>query len=266
MLSFPLAMPDCEPEVSRGSSLASFFLIGDNEISKEWRGSMFRILVVEDDKNLQKLMEAVLKQNGYQVLSASDGEEALDLLDRYHVDLMISDIMMPEMDGYELTDSLRKADYQLPILMVTAKESMEDKKQGFMVGTDDYMVKPIDMDEMLLRVAALLRRARIMNEHRITVGKTILDYDTLSVRREGEQVTLPNKEFSLLFKLLSYPRQIFTRQQLMDEIWGLEVESDERTVDVHIKRLRERFSNWPDFDILTVRGLGYKAEKRENEV
>ncbi|SDY73244.1 response regulator transcription factor [Tindallia californiensis] len=227
---------------------------------------MFRVLVVEDDKNLQKLMEAVLKQNGYQVLSASDGEEALDLLDRHHVDLMISDIMMPEMDGYELTDSLRKADYQLPILMVTAKESMEDKKQGFMAGTDDYMVKPIDMDEMLLRVAALLRRARIMNEHRITVGKTILDYDTLSVKREGEQVTLPNKEFSLLFKLLSYPRQIFTRQQLMDEIWGLEVESDERTVDVHIKRLRERFSNWPDFDILTVRGLGYKAEKRENEV
>ncbi|RQD69467.1 MAG: DNA-binding response regulator [Tindallia sp. MSAO_Bac2] len=224
---------------------------------------MFRILVVEDDKNLQKLMEAVLKQNGYQVLSAANGEEALGMLDQHHVDLMISDIMMPEMDGYELTDSLRKADYQLPILMVTAKESMEDKKKGFMSGTDDYMVKPIDMDEMLLRVAALLRRARIMNEHRITVGKTVLDYDTLTVTRNGQQVTLPNKEFSLLFKLLSYPRQIFTRQQLMDEIWGLEAESDERTVDVHIKRLRERFSEWPDFEIVTVRGLGYKAEKQE---
>ncbi len=225
---------------------------------------MFRILVVEDDKNLQKLMEAVLKQNGYQVLCAANGEEALELLDQHHIDLMISDIMMPEMDGYELTDSLRKADYQLPILMVTAKESMEDKKKGFMSGTDDYMVKPIDMDEMLLRVAALLRRARIMNEHRITVAKTVLDYDTLTVTRNGQQVTLPNKEFSLLFKLLSYPRQIFTRQQLMDEIWGLEAESDERTVDVHIKRLRERFSEWTDFEIVTVRGLGYKAEKREN--
>lgn len=224
---------------------------------------MFRILVVEDDKNLQRLMEAVLKQNGYQVLCAANGEEALELMDHHHIDLMISDIMMPEMDGYELTDSLRRADYQLPILMVTAKESMEDKKRGFMSGTDDYMVKPIDMDEMLLRVAALLRRARIMNEHRITIGKTVLDYDTLTVSRNGQQMTLPNKEFSLLFKLLSYPRQIFTRQQLMDEIWGLEAESDERTVDVHVKRLRERFSEWPDFQILTVRGLGYKAEKQE---
>jgi len=225
---------------------------------------MFRILVVEDDKNLQRLMEAVLKQNGYQVLCAANGEEALELLDHQHIDLMISDIMMPEMDGYELTDSLRRADYQLPILMVTAKESMEDKKRGFLSGTDDYMVKPIDMDEMLLRVVALLRRARIMNEHRITVGKTVLDYDTLTVSRNGQQLTLPNKEFSLLFKLLSYPRQIFTRQQLMDEIWGLEAESDERTVDVHVKRLRERLSEWPDFEIITVRGLGYKAEKQEN--
>jgi len=225
---------------------------------------MFRILVVEDDKNLQILMTTVLKQQGYDVLCARNGEDALDLLDTHHVDLLISDIMMPEMNGYELTESLRQADYQLPILMVTARDSLADKKQGFLAGTDDYMVKPIDMDEMVLRVAALLRRARIMNEHRLTVGDTVLDYDTLTVSRPGQQQELPKKEFYLLFKLLSYPRQIFTRQQLMDEIWGLEAESDERTVDVHIKRLRERFANWPHFEIITVRGLGYKVEKRED--
>lgn len=224
---------------------------------------MFRILVVEDDKNMQILMTTVLQQQGYNVLCARNGEEALGLLDTHHVDLLISDIMMPEMNGYELTESLRQADYQLPILMVTARDSLADKKQGFLAGTDDYMVKPIDMDEMVLRVAALLRRARIMNEHRLIVGDTVLDYDTLTVSRPGQQHELPKKEFYLLFKLLSYPRQIFTRQQLMDEIWGFEAESDERTVDVHIKRLRERFSHCPDFQILTVRGLGYKAEKQE---
>ena len=227
--------------------------------------TMFNILVVEDDKNLQRLMETVLKQNGYMVFCASNGLSALEVLDKNHIDLMISDIMMPDMDGYELTDSLRKSDYQLPILMVTAKESMEDKKRGFMCGTDDYMVKPVDMDELILRVSALLRRARIMNEHRIFIGKTVLDYDTLTVSREDINLTLPQKEFLLLFKLLNYPRQIFTRQQLMNEIWGLDAESDERTVDVHIKRLRERFSDWPDFEIITVRGLGYKAEKLENK-
>ncbi|SMP43217.1 response regulator transcription factor [Anoxynatronum buryatiense] len=223
---------------------------------------MFTILVAEDDKNLQKLMAAVLKQNGYEVLCARDGREALDLLDTNHVDLIISDIMMPEMNGYELTSSLRRADYQLPILMVTAKDTLDDKKKGFSSGTDDYMVKPIDMDEMMLRVAALLRRSRIMNEHRLTIGAVTLEYDTLTVSRENESETLPKKEFYLLFKLLSYPRQIFTRQQLMDEIWGLDAESDERTVDVHIKRLRERFSHYPEFELVTVRGLGYKAEKR----
>lgn len=224
---------------------------------------MFNILVVEDDKNLQRLMETVLKQNGYKVFSASNGNDALDAIDKNHIDLMISDVMMPEMDGYELTDALRKSNYEIPILMVTAKESMEDKKRGFLSGTDDYMVKPVDMDEMLLRVSALLRRSKIINEHRVTIGKTVLDYDSLTVTRDNLSLTLPQKEFMLLFKLLNYPRQIFTRQQLMDEIWGLDAESDERTVDVHIRRLRERFSEWPDFEIVTVRGLGYKAEKLE---
>lgn len=224
---------------------------------------MFNILVVEDDKNLQRLMETVLKQNGYKVFSASNGNDALDIIDKNHIDLIISDIMMPEMDGYELTDALRKSNLQIPILMVTAKESMEDKKRGFLSGADDYMVKPVDMDEMLLRVSALLRRSKIINEHRVTIGKTILDYDSLTVSRDSLSLTLPQKEFMLLFKLINYPKQIFTRQQLMDEIWGLDAESDERTVDVHIRRLRERFNEWPDFEIITVRGLGYKAEKLE---
>ncbi|MCW3490661.1 response regulator transcription factor [Dethiobacter alkaliphilus] len=223
---------------------------------------MFDILVVEDDRSLQKLMTAVLKQNGYNVLLAGDGQQALETLDTSHVDLIICDIMMPNMDGYALTETLRQSDNNLPILMVTAKETFDDKKRGFLVGTDDYMVKPVDMDEMVLRVAALLRRSRIISERRLTIGDVELDYDALTVRKNGKAIILPKKEFYLLFKLLSYPKQIFTRQQLMDEIWGMDAEADERTVDVHIKRLREKFADFPEFEIITVRGLGYKAEKQ----
>lgn len=222
---------------------------------------MVDILVVEDDKNLRKLMMVVLKNNGYNVLTANDGEQALELFETNHVDLIISDIMMPKMDGYELTDELRNAGYNMPILMVTAKETFEDKKKGFSVGTDDYMVKPIDIDEMILRVSALLRRSRIVNEHRLTIGEVVLDYDELTVTKNTNSIILPKKEFYLLYKLLSYPKQIFTRHQLMDEIWGMEAETDERTVDVHIKRLREKLSNFTEFEIVTIRGLGYKAEK-----
>lgn len=223
---------------------------------------MFTVLVVEDDKNLQKLMTAVLKHHGYRVMTATDGEQALSVLGSCHVDLIISDIMMPNMDGYTLTETLRKSDMNLPILMITAKETFDDKKKGFLVGTDDYMVKPVDMDEMILRVAALLRRSRIVNEHRLTVGDVTLNYDTLTVTYKETTLILPKKEFFLLFKLLSYPRQIFTRRQLMDEIWGMDAEADERTVDVHIKRLREKFADIPEFEIITVRGLGYKVEKK----
>lgn len=223
---------------------------------------MLNILVVEDDKNLRKLMTAVLLKNNYNVLTAEDGVKALEIMESTHVDLLISDIMMPNMDGYELTNLLREANYNLPILMVTAKETLDDKKKGFLVGTDDYMVKPIDMDEMLLRVGALLRRSRIMNENRLEINGVVLDYNALTVTRNGESILLPKKEFYLLFKLLSYPKQIFTRSQLMDKIWGMESEAEERTVDVHIKRLREKFADFPEFDIVTVRGLGYKAEKR----
>jgi DNA-binding response OmpR family regulator len=223
---------------------------------------MFNILIVEDDKNLRRLIGTVLKQNGFNVFSANDGEQALEILESTKADLIICDIMMPNMDGYELTSSLRDAGYNMPILMITAKDTMEDKRKGFISGTDDYMVKPINIDEMLLRINALLRRSKISTEHRLEVGDVVLDYDTLSVQSANETIILPKKEFMLLFKLMSYPKKIFTRQQLMDEIWGLDTETDERTVDVHIKRLREKLSDIKEFEILTVRGLGYKAEKK----
>ena len=223
---------------------------------------MFHILVVEDNPNARKLMEAVLKQNGYEPLLAADGIEALDVLDNKHVDLIVLDVMMPRMDGYEFTETLRSSGCDLPILMVTAKEKPADKRKGFIIGTDDYMVKPVDEEEMILRIAALLRRSKIVNEHRLTIGSTVLDYDALSVRTAEGVSELPKTEFLLLFKLLSYSNKIFTRRQLMDEIWDMDSDTDERTVDVHINRLRDRFRNNPDFDIVTVRGLGYKAVKR----
>ncbi|MBP3410872.1 MAG: response regulator transcription factor [Clostridia bacterium] len=223
---------------------------------------MFHILVVEDNDNTRKLMQAVLSQNGYEPILARDGVEALEILDRKHVDLIVLDIMMPRMDGYEFTETLRASGCDLPILMVTAKEKPADKHKGFQIGTDDYMVKPVDEEEMILRIAALLRRSRIVNEHRLEIGNTVLDYDSLTVEWGGRTLELPKKEFMLLFKLLSYQNKIFTRRQLMDEIWDMDSESDERTVDVHINRLRDHFRGNLDFEIVTVRGLGYKAVKR----
>lgn len=220
---------------------------------------MFHIMVVEDDNNTRKLMEAVLSQNGYEVILAKDGIDALEKMENHHVDLIVLDVMMPRMDGYELSDTLRKGNCNLPILMVTAKETPADKKKGFIVGTDDYMVKPVDEEEMLLRIAALLRRSKIVNEHKLIVGKTVLDYDSLTVSQDGNVQELPNKEFMLIYKLLSYPNKIFTRRSLMDEIWDMNSDTDERTVDVHINRLRDRFKENQDFEIMTVRGLGYKA-------
>ena len=206
-------------------------------------------------------MEAVLKEHGYHPILACDGLEALKLLDTHHVDLVILDIMMPGMDGYEFTRQLRATDYTLPILMVTAKQLPEDKRKGFIVGTDDYMTKPVDEEEMILRIRALLRRAQIVNERRITIADVCLDYDSLTVSRGDESQTLPRKEFYLLYKLLSYPGKIFTRIQLMDEIWGMESQSDDNTINVHINRLRKRFEDYPEFSIETIRGLGYKAVK-----
>lgn len=224
---------------------------------------MFNIMVVEDNDNTRKLMEAVLLENGYKPILARDGLEALDILDKQHIDLIVLDIMMPNMNGYELTKELREAKFNLPILMVTAKESPSDKKQGFIFGTDDYMVKPVDEEEMILRIAALLRRSKIASEHKLVFGETELNYDELTVKQKGKIELLPQKEFMLLFKLLSYPNKIFTRRQLMDEIWGMDSDTDGRTVDVHINRLREKFKDTEDFQIITVRGLGYKAVKAE---
>ena len=222
---------------------------------------MVNILVVEDDKHTRKLLETILKREGYSVLKAEDGIKAMEVLDNHHVDLIILDIMMPNMDGYEFAQELREADCMIPILMATAKQLPEDKKRGFIVGTDDYMTKPIDTEEMLLRIKALLRRSQIASARKLTVGKVVLDYDTLTVTRENEKQTLPPKEFYLLYKLLSYPDRIFTRIQLMDEIWGMETESSDTTVNVHINRLRKRFDSYPEFEIISVRGLGYKAVK-----
>lgn len=224
---------------------------------------MFQILVVEDDKNTRKLMEAVLKAHGFQSVVAGNGLEALDCLDRNHIDLILLDIMMPDMDGYELTRQLRASNYNLPILMLTAKQLPEDKRRGFIVGTDDYMTKPVDEEEMILRIKALLRRARIADDRKITIGDVTLDYDSLTVSRKDAQQTLPRKEFYLLYKLLSYPGKIFTRMQLMDEIWGMESRSDDNTINVHINRLRKRFEDYPEFSIETIRGLGYKAVKHQ---
>ena len=228
---------------------------------------MARILVVEDDLNSRKLMCAVLKQSGFKALPADDGIEALALLEREHVDLVLVDIMMPRMDGFELTRQLRSAWPELPILMVTARQEQRDKRQGFALGIDDYLVKPVDEEELVWRIKALLRRARIASDRRLRVGDVTLDLDALTVSRNGgrggesriERVALPQKEFLLLFKLLSYPDIIFTRMQLMDEIWGVESETDGHSLNVHISRLRDRFRDWPEFEITTVRGLGYRG-------
>lgn len=222
---------------------------------------MFQILVVDDDKNTRMLFKAVLEAANYSVLTVQDGVEALAIMDDHHVDLVVLDVMMPNMDGYAFTRTLRESNDNLPILMVSAKQLPEDKKQGFLVGTDDYMTKPIDEEEMLLRIKALLRRARIASERRIVVGDVVLDYDSLTVTRKGQTQELPQKEFLLLYKLLSYPGKIFTRIQLMDEIWGADSETGWETVTVHIGRLRKRFEGWPEFEIVSVRGLGYKAVK-----
>ena len=223
---------------------------------------MFHILVVDDDKNTRLFLTALLEDAGYTVTAAVNGVDALEKMDRAHVDLVVLDIMMPHMDGYEFTRLIRESDTNLPILMVSAKQLPADKHKGFAAGTDDYITKPIDDEEMLYRIKALLRRAKIATERRITVGQVVLDYDSMTVTRGEIRQELPQKEFLLLYKLLSYPGKIFTRIQLMDEIWGADSETGWETVTVHIGRLRRRFEGWEEFQIESVRGLGYKAVKK----
>ena len=223
---------------------------------------MVRILVVDDDKNTRRLLKAVLEAENYTVLTAAGANEALEIMDREYVDLIVLDVMMPNMNGYEFTETLRDGKSTLPILMISAKQLPEDKKKGFLAGTDDYMTKPIDEEEMLLRIRALLRRTKIADERRIVIGDVVLDYDSLTVTKNGEVTELPQKEFLLLYKLLSYPGRIFTCIQLMDEIWGADSETGWETVTVHIGRLRRRFADYEEFKIESVRGLGYRAVKK----
>lgn len=223
---------------------------------------MFKILVVDDNHHTRKLMQAVLEAENYTVFTAENGEDALEVMDCQHVDLVLLDIMMPKMDGYEFTKELRNAYNELPILMVSAKQLSADRKQGFLLGIDDYMTKPVDEEEMILRIKALLRRAKIATERQIIIGTIVIDYDSLSVSKNNETQVLPQKEFQLLYKLLSYPGKIFTRIQLMDEIWGVDSNTGWETVTVHIGRLRKRFEDWPEFELESVRGLGYRAVKK----
>lgn len=222
---------------------------------------MFKILVVEDDKSQARLMKAILSHAGYEVHLAHNGTIALEVLDQVHIDLIVLDVMMPEMNGYEFTETIRKGGNMIPILMLTAKQLTADKIKGFQAGTDDYMTKPADEEELLWRIKALLRRSKEASEHILKIGEVTLDSDAFTVTRGDDKQTLPKKEFQLLYRLLSTPDYIFTRLQLMDEIWGMDSESVDTTVNVHITRLRKRFGSYPEFDIVAIRGVGYKAVK-----
>ncbi|MGL4623467.1 MAG: response regulator transcription factor [Culicoidibacterales bacterium] len=223
---------------------------------------MFHILVVEDERDIRQMIGEYLRTNGYHVFEASNGDEALRMMEAQHIDLLITDIMMPKINGYTLTKDLRAAGYELPILMITAKETIDDKETGFQSGTDDYMVKPIILRELALRVQALLKRAKIAAEKQITLKHSYFNLDSFTACINGETIAIPKKEFLVLFRLLTQPGKIFTRQQLLDEIWGFDNESGEGTVNVHISRLRERLSACQDFDIVTVKGLGIKVVLR----
>lgn len=220
---------------------------------------MATILVVEDDKNTRLLTTARLKPH-YNVVAACDGEEALDIFYSQHIDLIVADIMMPNMDGYELVRTLREYKQDVPIIMLTAKQTFEAKKQGFSTGTDDYMTKPVNYEELLWRIEALLRRAKINTDKQIALGAVTVNAENYTVSRGEETITLPKKEFELLYKLLSYPDMIFTKDQLLEDIWGYDTDSDENTIKTHISRLRGKFDGWDEFSIITIRGLGYKAE------
>lgn len=226
---------------------------------------MFNILVVDDHANIRRLYEYTLEKNGYKPYSAGDGKQALQVLESTHIDLIILDLMMPEMDGHTFLKTIRESGCDIPVLIITAMDSHENVVKGFTLGTDDFMSKPVDEAEMLLRIKALLRRAKIAEEQRLTVGSTELIYDSFTVVHNGQSIVLPKKEFQILFKLLSFPNKTFTRANIMEEFWEMDSDSEARTVDVHINRLRERFKDNEDFSIVTVRGLGYKAVKKEAE-
>jgi len=223
---------------------------------------VFKILVIEDDADLQNLFCKTLQRSNYMAYGADNAQEAFDILENEYIDLIISDVMMPGINGFEFVRQLRESGSELPVLIITAKGDITDKQQGFMAGADDYMVKPIDLNEMIFRVNALLRRAKSVSEKKLVFGGTSLEYNSWTVTDENGTQILPQKEFQLLYKLLSYPGQIFTRQQILDDVWGISDYVDSHTLDVHISRLRERFKNNPDFEIVTIRGLGYRVMKK----
>ncbi|MBO5285462.1 MAG: response regulator transcription factor [Clostridia bacterium] len=223
---------------------------------------MINVLVVEDNQDIREMFCQALSDNGYNTFPAEDGLKAFDVLEKQIIDIALVDIMMPNMDGYEFTKHLRREGETIPVLMITAKDDYDSLQKGFLTGADDYMVKPVNIKEMLIRVSALLRRAKINSEKKVTIGSTVLDYESMTVSSNGQDMVLPLKEFNLLFKLLSYPNKIFTRQQIMDGIWGMDSDTDDRTINTHINRLREKFASNPDFEIITIRGLGYKAVKK----
>ena len=223
---------------------------------------MFKVLVIDDDKNTRFYLKEILELKKFEVMCAIDGEHAFRILENNQFDLIVVDIMMPNIDGYEFTKELRKTNSELPILMISAKQLTEDRKKGFLAGIDDYMTKPLDSEELILHIDALLRRAKINLSRKIIIGDVVLDYDSYTVTRGEECIELPNKEFLLLYKLLSYPEKIFTRIQLMDEIWGMDCDTGWETVTVHIGRLRKKFENWNEFEIKSIKGLGYKAVKK----
>lgn len=220
---------------------------------------MVTILIAEDDPHVRYLLGETLRTAGFRTIEAADGAQALACFDEQHIDLLITDVMMPQVSGIELVHALRQAGYDLPILMLTVLDTFADKEAGFVTGVDDYLVKPVDLDEWLLRIHALLRRSKIVATQELVVKTLTLRMRDATVVTPDGELTLPQKEFQLLYRLLSQPKQIFTRQQLMDEIWGYDVESDSRTVDVHVKRLRDKFNQYEVFTIETVWGLGYKG-------
>ncbi|WP_349549969.1 response regulator transcription factor [Leuconostoc pseudomesenteroides] len=225
---------------------------------------MISILVVEDDQDLNQTVCSVLKRHGYSVSGASSANEAFSLMFDNKFDLVISDIMMPKVDGFELAETIRQLDHNMPIMFMTARGDLESKQIGFRIGIDDYMVKPIDFDEMLLRVGALLRRAKIEANKRLTIGKFVMDADEHVAYNGNESIAFTMREFELVFKLLSFPKKTFTRGQLMDDFWGVDTNTSTRTVDVYMTKIRDKLADVNDFEIVTVRGLGYKAVPNES--
>ena len=220
---------------------------------------MFKILIVEDDKELNKTVCSFLNGSGYEAIGCLDANEAYDALYENTIDLIVSDIMMPGTDGFEFARNVRDVNSEIPILFMTARDDIASKQRGFRIGVDDYMVKPIDLDELFLRIGALLRRAKIASSRKLEVGNFVMDADEHTAYLDGEEISLTNREFSILYKLLSYPKKTFTRQQLMDEFWDADTETAPRAVDVYMTKLRSKFADCDAFEIKTVHGLGYKA-------